>query len=72
MVLVVKNPAASAGGIRDVGSIPGSGTGTPSLETVAFPPLPPSTTTTLVIRAGPSNDHVPTLSVADGRTASGF
>ena len=25
MVLVVKNPAASAGGIRDVGSIPGSG-----------------------------------------------
>ena len=25
VVLVVKNPAASAGGIRDVGSIPGSG-----------------------------------------------
>lgn len=32
----------------------------------------PSTTTTLVIRAGPSNDHVPTLSVANGRMASGF
>ena len=25
MVLVVKNPPANAGGIRDVGSIPGSG-----------------------------------------------
>ena len=31
-------------------------------------PTPPP----LVIRAGPSNSHVPTFSVADGRTASGF
>ena len=56
VVLVVKNPLANAGNVRDVGSIPGLGR-SPEGEHNSNPPRPPPTPSILAWRIAWTEEH---------------